>query len=242
MRNTQQTLQIDPQFRGPPDSGNGGYAAGLLASAVDGPCEITLHAPPPLSMNLHLDGDGSHATLRAGDIVVGTARALELPAFDLPPAPDFDDVLARQPDYAGFRAHNFPGCYVCGPDRAEHDGLRIFAAPNGQGVAAAWQPDATLGNASGDVAARYLHAVLDCPSFYAFADERLVALLGRMHCDVVSLPRAQERCVIVAWPLARDGRKNFSAVVAYGGDGRVLARARNTWIELKGDVPKPPTS
>ncbi len=242
MRKTQQALQIDPQFRGPPDSGNGGYTAGLVASAIDGPCEITLRAPPPLATTLQLDGDGAEATLCAGDVLIASARALALPKFDLPVVPDFDEVRARQPDYAGFRMHNFPGCYVCGPDRAEHDGLRIFAAPDGERVVAAWQPDAALANATGQIDARYVHAALDCPSYFAFRDDRLVALLGRMHSAIESLPQAGEHCVILAWPIARDGRKNFSAVAAFGSDGRVLARARNTWIELKDSVPKPPAA
>ena len=41
-------IVIDERFRGPPDSGNGGYVAGRLAAFVDAPAvEVRLVAPPP---------------------------------------------------------------------------------------------------------------------------------------------------------------------------------------------------
>ena len=46
---------IERRFNGPPDSGNGGIACGLLASTVDFPVpEVTLRLPPPLGV------DGRH--------------------------------------------------------------------------------------------------------------------------------------------------------------------------------------
>src|SRR5690349_10167215 len=47
-----QTLVVGEQFRGPPNSGNGGYVAGRLARELDPSAataiEVTLRAPAPL--------------------------------------------------------------------------------------------------------------------------------------------------------------------------------------------------
>ena len=47
----------------------------------------------------------------------------------------------RRPDrYAGADDHPFPGCFVCGPDRAEGDGLRLFPGGLGPGrTACTWR-------------------------------------------------------------------------------------------------------
>ena len=47
------SITIDKRFRGPPNSGNGGYVCGLLAGHIDGrSAEIALRAPPPLARPL----------------------------------------------------------------------------------------------------------------------------------------------------------------------------------------------
>lgn len=46
------SLVIDRRFRGPPNSGNGGYVCGCLARYVAGDAEVTLRAPPPLERPL----------------------------------------------------------------------------------------------------------------------------------------------------------------------------------------------
>jgi hypothetical protein len=52
-------IVIDRRFRGPPESGNGGYTCGLVAGRVDGPAEVTLRLPPPLEEPLTVaSGDG----------------------------------------------------------------------------------------------------------------------------------------------------------------------------------------
>jgi hypothetical protein len=43
-----QTITIARRFRGPPNSGNGGYVCGMLARYITGAAEVTLRAPPPL--------------------------------------------------------------------------------------------------------------------------------------------------------------------------------------------------
>ena len=49
-----QTMTIPRRFRGPPNSGNGGYVCGMLARQIAGAAEVTLRAPPPLETKLDL--------------------------------------------------------------------------------------------------------------------------------------------------------------------------------------------
>ncbi len=74
-------------------------------------------------------------------------------------------------------------------------------------------------------------AVIDCPGAYAVGDPGAVSpLLGRMTARVDRLPREGERCVVIGWPLGEEGRKLHAATALVGGDGEVLARARQVWI------------
>jgi len=44
--------------------------------------------------------------------------------------------------------------------------------------------------------------------------------------------RANERCVIMSWPMGIDGRKHHAAAALFGEDGSVRAKAKATWIKL----------
>jgi hypothetical protein len=43
-------------------------------------------------------------------------------------------------------------------------------------------------------------------------------------------PYPGDRCVIVAWPTGRDGRKLFASSALLSSDGKVLAVAQATWL------------
>jgi hypothetical protein len=55
-------------------------------------------------------------------------------------------------------------------------------------------------------------------------------LLGRMSARIDHRPRPGERCVIVAWPTGRDGRKLFADGALLGPGGKVMAVTRTTWV------------
>ena len=80
------TLHIARRFCGPPNSGNGGYVSGLIARHMEQPCQVTLHAPPPLDTDLQLHPHENGLQLKLGEQLLATARpyAFEL---DIPPAP-----------------------------------------------------------------------------------------------------------------------------------------------------------
>lgn len=219
-------LVVDPRFNGPPGSANGGYTCGLLAETVGAPVEVTLHRPPPLARRLdvvHADG-----TVRLLDCETLVAEAVPREVdVDPPPAVAPDEAERAAARYPGFERHAFPTCFVCGPDRPEGDGLRIFAGPvPGRDVfAAPWV-------APGDVAPRIVWSALDCPGAIAVGfPDRGETLLGRFAARIDRIPNRGEECVVVAWPLGEDGRKLYAGTALFSAAGEALAVARATWIE-----------
>ena len=77
------TILIPAQFNGPPGSANGGVSAGLAASRIDGPAEVSLRAPPPLDESMDMVKVEDGYDIHHGDQLVMTAR----PAAPLAPPP-----------------------------------------------------------------------------------------------------------------------------------------------------------
>jgi hypothetical protein len=227
-------LIIEPRFNGPPDSANGGYTCGLLAQALPGIVEVTLRQPPPLGKPLVVVRADGSATLSDGDQVIAEVRRIEPLELTPPPAPTASEASACASRYVGFQSHNYPTCFVCGPQRAVGDGLRIFPGPcDGHGhVACTWTPDATLCDASGFAGVPLVWAALDCPGYFGAAEPGEPAVLGRMAVDLRQAPRVGDTCIIAGWSLGREGRKIHAATALYAEDGRLHAIAKQTWIKL----------
>ena len=122
----------------------------------------------------------------------------------------------------------FPTCFVCGT--ARDDGLRIYAGRVGDSplIASPWTPE------SDDPLLAW--AVLDCPSAYAIESVdhvTQIVVLASLTVELRERPRAGERHVVAAWPVASDGRKHHSASALYDATGRALAVADALWIELR---------
>lgn len=219
-------LVVASRYNGPPGSGNGGYTCGLVAARLGvEPVEVTLRLPPPLARPLRVERSAEEVRVLDGDAVVAEARRGAIEG-DVPAPVGVLEAEQASSRYAGFAAHAFPTCFVCGPARAAGDGLRIFAGPvaGREGVVAAvWVPDG--------VTRELVWAALDCPGAFAggFAD-RGEMLLGRMTARIDALPEADAPCVVVAWPRGEQGRKIHAGTALYAGDGRLLAHARQTWI------------
>ncbi len=240
------TITIEQRFRGPARSGNGGYTAGSLAERVPAEhepatVEVTLRRPPPLDTAMTVTRTDVGVRLLAGDEVVAEAREVD---DELHPveAVAADVAAGAMASYAGLRSHPFPGCFACGPDRAEGDGLQIFPGPvagRADTVASLWVPHPSLA-VSGDVVDRGLErvgtatawAALDCIGGWSEDLEGRPSVLGRMTARVDALPAVGEPHVVVGARLRRDGRKTFTASTLYDVDGRVVATAQHVWIAV----------
>jgi hypothetical protein len=218
-------VTIDPRFNGPPGSANGGYTCGVLAQLLGGRAEVTLRRPPPLGRPLEADRVDGSVRLLDGDAVVAEAVSVDL-ALESPAPVDRETAEHASRRYPGFQRHAFPTCFVCGPARAEGDGLRIFAGPvPGRDIfAAPWEPP-------DDVDEALVWAALDCPGAIAVGfPDRGETVLGRFAARVDRVPGSREPCVVVAWPLGEEGRKLYAGTALFDATGDLLAVARATWI------------
>jgi hypothetical protein len=231
-----ETIVIPSRFRGPVDSGNGGYTCGVVAAAAGGEVEVTLRRPPPLDRPLTVERDGRGIRVLDGDLLVAEAVPAEW-SLEVPDPPAWGEAEAASARYGGFERHAFPECFVCGTGRP--DGLRIFAGPvaGRDLVAAPWIPDDSLPTQpDGALAPEMIWSALDCPG--AWAVERHMedqpVVLGRMVAAVTGSIRAGDRAIAAGWELGREGRKLFSGTALFAVDGTQLGRARQTWIVLAG--------
>lgn len=229
------TLRIARRFCGPPDSGNGGYVCGLVAKHMEQPCQVTLHAPPPLDTHLQLDPHEDGLQLKLGEQLLASARPYTFD-LDIPSPPSLQEAEQAQQRFDGFRHHNLPGCFVCGPNRAAGDGLRIFTGSvcdHEDQVAALWQPAADLADADGFIASEFLWAALDCPGFFAVKPVSDAALLGRFSAHIEQPVRPGETLTVSAWAISHEGRKHNAGSALYRSNGERVACAEATWISLK---------
>jgi len=224
------TITVDRRFRGPDDSGNGGYVAGRVAAGLGpGPVTVMLRVPPPLDRPLRLTRADDGVRLTSDDVLVAEAAAHTgdaLPAVAPVPA---EVARTTAEHYGGRHQHPFPHCFVCGPARAPGDGLRLEPGRLEDGrTACVW-------SVAADLAGRpeLVWAALDCPGGWAAPIEGRPMVLGRMTAQVSATPRAGEDVVVMGQLLGQDGRKFFTATTAYGADGRELGRAGATWILLR---------
>jgi hypothetical protein len=236
------SIVIPARFNGPPDSGNGGYTAGLLAGALGAaPAEVTLRAPAPLDRELAVERIDGSVRLRDGETVVAEARSARL---DLePPAPVALDVAAAAAEHGPFLdpdGHPFPHCFVCGPAREVGDGLRIFVGPVADKpvFAAAWTPPRSLAGPDGTLAHEFVWAALDCPTSGPVANDPddphfRPIVLGRLAAKIERPVIAGEPHLVLAWELSVDGRKREAAAAIYTEGGELCALSRALWIELR---------
>jgi hypothetical protein len=233
-------LRVPARFCGPPGVANGGFASGSLAALLGGAAEVTLRRPVPLDRPLPVRGNGDGTMVVEDDGVLlaeaGPAKVpVELLAVPAAVTPEAAQAAAGRSRY--YDDPVFPGCFVCGPTRPAGDGLRVFPGRvAGRALwAAPWTPDTTVGGADGRVRPEVVWAALDCPSGIAASEVADVpagtaVVLGRMAATVGGLPRPGDRCRVVAWPLAGDGRKLRAGSALLGPDGALLAAARTVWI------------
>jgi antitoxin (DNA-binding transcriptional repressor) of toxin-antitoxin stability system len=229
------TIRIERRFRGPPETGNGGYVAGLVAAALGGSsCTVTLKSPPPIDQELTLETDDRSASLFRGDEIVVTASR-EPVDIAVPVPPTLAEARDAEPRFTGHSHHIFPGCFVCGPDREANDGMRVFPGAlhdKDRRVAATWTPDESVAGEDGLVRPEFLWAALDCPGYFATEDKAGLALLGRMSAVIHRRVRAGEPLIVTGWPIDSEGRKHRVGSALHDAHGELVAAAQATWITL----------
>lgn len=225
---------IPGRYNGPPTSGNGGWVSGLVAShtpvSEGAPAvSVRLHLPPPLDRELSLDV-GETTTLRDGDAVVASARPAPTPTGDVPTTVTLEQARDAETRSLAPEDHPFPTCYGCGP--AHPTGLRLRSGRLADGsdtYAATWTPQ--------DDSPPEVWAALDCPGGKAAGFPTTLMVLGTMTAQVFTPPALGDEHVVLSWSRGDDGRKRHAASALFTADGRLLARADQTWIAI--DPPAP---
>jgi hypothetical protein len=225
------------QFRGPPNSVNGGYACGAMGRMIDGPFTAVLRAPPPLDTPMAMiqhDG-GVRLESEAGDLI-GEARPAEGDAIPAPPLiPSLAAAIAASPGFPGLHRPFHPICFCCGDKVEEGVGLRVFTgqlAGAADGVVAGpWTPNPAFADAEGLTPAEVVWAALDCPGAVSWVvSGGGGGMLGTMTGEMIRRPAAGETCVVLAWPIERSGRKLISGTALFTPDGELLAKSHQVWI------------
>jgi hypothetical protein len=226
------TLVVPTRFRGPLDSGNGGWVSAKIASHVDGDAEVTLRRPPPLEKPMRIETDPTGVQVLDGDELVATARPTSL-SVEPPRAVSPDDARRVPGTYGG---EGVVGeCFSCGRDREPGDGLCLYTGEvegRPETLAAHWSPHESLGNSDGTVPEPVVWAALDCPSGWVHIRHGELALLGRIAARVTGVVRVGADYAVVAAPTGVDGRKQHSVSAIYDDAGAVLALARATWVQI----------
>lgn len=224
-------LSIPRALNGPPDSANGGIAAGRLAATLDtsSPVTVTLRLPPPLDTPLRLEPTERGMALLHDGALVAVAEPSEL-VIEPVPAVSVAQATEAATRFEGFTDHPFPTCFGCGTQRP--DGLGCHAGPVDPEVATlVATPFVRRDGHPGDLALTW--AALDCAGGWSIGLAGRRAVLGRMTALITEVPEVGERCVVVACCDGWDGRKAFSRSTGYGEDGRLLGVTTATWIELR---------
>ena len=220
-------MTLPRRYRGPGASANGGYACGRLAAFVDADeVEVTLRLPPPLERPLGVVRETGVVQLLDGDALVAEARPGSLALDPAAPVAVPDARAARERHVRG-ADDEFDECFVCG---VREDGLEVRV-----GLVAGREPLHAAPIVFDETAPEIVWAAIDCPGAYAVGTEgRGDIVLGRMTARVERVPEVGEQCVVTAWPLGEDRRKLFAGTALFGGDGELLALARQVWIAPQG--------
>ncbi len=227
-------VTIATQFNGPMRSGNGGYVCGLLGSEHGADISNSmLMQPPPLDTPLTWERDGDELRLvTAGGAIIGTAITGSFDR-DVVPCPTLEEAEAGHAAYPGFTHHPFDHCFTCGPQRAEGDGLRLFAGPCADNrTATAWTPHEAFAEADGALSVPVSWATLDCPGGWAADFSKRPMVLGRMTGQVLRRPRPGEDLLATGRLDETAGRKYLTSTALYTRDGELLGRAEQVWITV----------
>jgi len=241
------SVVIQPRFQGFQGIALGGYVGGLLAGGRS--AEVRLLRPAPVGRALRVEGRADGATaLLDGEAALALAQPADVD-LEVPAPVSAKEAAAAAQGYSGFNRHLFPGCFVCGPDRREGDGLRIFPGrvPDRDLVAAPWTPDASLAGADGWVAPEFLWSAVDCPSIWPLiyrappdSPERVVT--ARLALRPMGPVPVGETCVVTGWAVGADGRYRVAGAAVHSAEGRLLAVARHTLAVTDWGVPLNPAA
>lgn len=229
------TIVVPRRFNGPQESGNGGYASGVLAARLAGAAEVNLRAPVPLDEPLQLTpGEQGALRLLHGETLIAEARPLPGLDVTVPEPVGVEEARLASGRYRAPSDGLFSNCFVCGRARTE-DCFEVFAGPveGRELVATPWTPPAWSADEDGAVRPEFVWAALDCPTYFAshLEGELTLSFLVRQRVELRAPVRAGQEHVVIAWPLGTEGRKRLAGAAVISADGETLAVAEALLLE-----------
>lgn len=231
-----EAIVIDERYCGAPGLANDGYVAGLLAKRIGVSADASFRRPVPLGRELQIDRTGDGVSLYAAGERLVEVRRIDL-RLPVPAAPSLAQARDASGRHLGRRARlRFARCFGCGIERAEGEGLRIFAGPAGRedgAYAAPWVPEPALVDERGAVRPEFVWTALGCSGGFALMgdDAELVLLPARLAVRIDALPRAGETYVVMAWVIQRGEGKHVTGTGLFAAQGHLLALGRAQWLE-----------
>ena len=228
---------VPKHFQGPTDIVNGGYLSGVLGEVLAGPSKVSLRAPWPVDVELDLVRNGDSVQVQNDGALIAEAERISPFETDVPDIPDEAEVSRAEQAYLDGNSP-VPNCFVCGKNREDGEGLRVFAGkvPNRSIAASRWVPHENFADATGRISDRFIWGALDCPSAWAlppgFGDN---TLLAAMSAETLMPLHAGEKCTVLAWQVGDvSGRKAASASALVNEGGQLVAHTRTLWIRVAG--------
>ncbi len=250
-------VSINSIYNGPVNCGNGGYISGLLAGFIDGDAEIRINAAFPVETPLQVRNTDEGIGVYLNDKMLGSARSINL-ELSIPTPPDLTSARAASQRFDFIHTSDPKGCYVCSPTRSTENGLRIFcgaldsvveADPSARWesltkqniIATVWRPAVNLCNSEGSIANIYVWSALDCPGGYAIkaAEPNAgVQLLGTCSGSIKTPLSSGQNYIISSWKTSpNSGRKRFMGVAIHDTAGKLMACAKQIWIDVGSALP-----
>ena len=234
---------IEPRFRGFSDIALGGYVGGLVARGRVS-AEVTLRRPVRLSTPYELtEGEDGSASLSDQKGPLAVVRDDEV-RVDTPDPVGLEESRTASRSYLGFVKHLIPTCFVCGTDRPEGDGLRIFPGPvvGRDVVAAPWTPSRSLAESDGRVRPEFVWSSLDCPSIWALVhrsppDDSTRVVTVRVAVRRLRPVIAERPHVVMGWKIGASERGQVAGGAVFDEDGQLAAVARHTLVATDWGVP-----
>lgn len=231
-------IHVENWFQGPTGSGQGGWTAQRLASAVGQPVTVSIRRPIPLETDLSVVEvhDGWHLVDPNGpEEPVLIASRWDAVFADTEPVTIAAAADART-RFPLHHDHPVPVCFSCG---LEPDAMRVHSGelPDGR-----WATDWTAPEWATDEHGEFDHgalwAAIDCAQAWYVGNAG-----GRRHGVTVQLAVearqpivAGETYALVAWngtyPNDWDGRKRGAGGAVFANDGTCVARSSSFWIAI----------
>ncbi len=228
-------VSIPNRFRGPANSGQGGYSAGLAASFVDGTAHVRLRRPPPLDRRLSVDTTPEGASVLDGEAVVLVATRSDLDVFPPVDPRQLAAIFERGPQPAP-SWHMAPTCFVCGtpeslgmhPTRIEEIGV----------WATAWTPQHLAGES--ELEPEIVWALLDCPAGWATTDSQrpersFFPALVEMTVEIAHPVPLGQPVAILGWMTSEGERRIDCESAIMDRTGTVLASASLSQAVVQAD-------